>query len=63
MTIHLVDRLVSHPVDILEDVLVNIGKFTIPCNFGVTDTDKSSQVSIIVRMPFLATRRVMMDVL
>ena len=53
--IQLADCSTRRPVDILEDVLVNVGEFVIPCDFFIMDMDESSHVLIILGRPFLAT--------
>jgi len=47
---------------ILEDILVQVDEFDIPCKFMVIDMDESSQVPIILRRLFLATAGVVIYV-
>jgi len=62
MIIQLADRTLRLPAGVLEDVPIHVGKFIIPCDFILMDMDESSQISIILRRPFLATVRAMIDV-
>jgi len=47
LPIQLVDCSIRWPVGILEDVLVQVGKLLIPCNFMVLDLEDILQVPII----------------
>jgi len=44
----LADYSIRQPVGVLEDVLVQMGKFVIPCDFIVMDMDENLQMPIIV---------------
>ncbi|XP_074293370.1 uncharacterized protein LOC141620383 [Silene latifolia] len=46
---------IKHPMGILEDVPVKIGKFLIPVDFVVIDITEDSRVPIILGRPFLHT--------
>jgi len=56
------DRTIRRPIGILDDVSVQVGKVVIPCKFIVIDTDKTSQVTIILGRPFLATAGLLIDI-
>jgi len=47
---------------ILEDVLVQMGKFVIPYNFIVLDMNESFQMYMILRMTYLDTARMAFNV-
>jgi len=46
----------------LEDVPLQVGKFSIPCDFIVRVMEEDSQIPIILGQPFLATAGAMIDV-
>lgn len=60
--IQLADRTIRHPLGILEDVLIKVGKFFIPCDFVVMDMEEDSHTPIILGRPFLATAGAKIDV-
>jgi len=62
MIIQLADRSIRRPIGILEDVLVQVGKLLMPCNFMVMDLEDSLQVPIILGRSFLATAGAVIDV-
>ena len=62
MSIQLADRSIKHPVGVLEDFPIKIGKFTILSDFVVLDMDEDSQIPIILGRPLLATAGVIVDV-
>ena len=39
---------------VLENALVQVAMFVIPCDFIIMDIDKNSQVPLILRRPFMA---------
>jgi len=47
---------------ILEDVLLQVGKFFIPCDFVVMEMEEDSRVPIILGWPFLAIMEAIIDV-
>ncbi|RVW73712.1 Transposon Ty3-I Gag-Pol polyprotein [Vitis vinifera] len=59
ITLSLADRSVKIPRGVIEDVLVQVGKFYYPVDFVVLDTDptvkEENYVPIILGRPFLAT--------
>lgn len=57
----MVDRSVKRHVVILHDVLVKVADFILPANFAVLDCKVDFEVPIIMRRPFLATGRVIVD--
>ncbi|XP_074289161.1 uncharacterized protein LOC141614301 [Silene latifolia] len=62
MTLQLADRSVKHPIGVLEDVPVKVGKLLIPADFVVLDIPEDSHTPIILGRPFLATGGVLIDV-
>ncbi|XP_070032727.1 uncharacterized protein [Nicotiana tomentosiformis] len=61
MLLQLADRMVKRPSGILDDVLVQVGKFVFPENFVILDCRVDEEISIILGRPFLATRRALTD--
>ncbi|GJZ40324.1 reverse transcriptase domain-containing protein [Tanacetum coccineum] len=62
MTLELVDRSISQPIGIAEDVDVKVGKFQFPTNFVVIDFDADPRVPLILGRSFLKIRRALIDV-
>nr|GEU88127.1 reverse transcriptase domain-containing protein [Tanacetum cinerariifolium] len=62
MTLELVDRLISRPVGVAEDVFVKVGTFYFPADFVVVDFDADPRVPLILGRSFLKTRRDLIDV-
>ncbi|GJY89661.1 reverse transcriptase domain-containing protein [Tanacetum coccineum] len=62
MTIELVDRSITKPIGIAEDVYLKVGKFKFPANFVLVDFDADPQVPLILRRSFLKTGRALIDV-
>ena len=62
VTLQLVDRSLTHPRGIIEDVLVKVDKFIFPTYFIILDMQEDKEVPIILGRPFLATGRAMIDV-
>ena len=55
ITPQLVDRSLTHPLSIIEDVLVKVNKFIFSTYFIVHDIEEDKEVPIILGRPFLAT--------
>nr|GEW45268.1 reverse transcriptase domain-containing protein [Tanacetum cinerariifolium] len=62
MTLELVDRSISRPVGVAEDVFVKVGTFHFPVDFVVVDFDADPRVPIILGRSFLKTGRALIDV-
>ncbi|GJW13992.1 reverse transcriptase domain-containing protein [Tanacetum coccineum] len=62
MTLELTNWSVAYPVGIIEDVFVQVGKFTFPFDFVVADYDIDPRVPFILGRPFLRTARALVDV-
>ncbi|GJS34399.1 reverse transcriptase domain-containing protein [Tanacetum coccineum] len=62
MSLELTDRSIQYPRGIIENVLIKVDKFVLPIDFVILDMPEDSRVPIILRGPFLATARAMIDV-
>nr|GEW45994.1 reverse transcriptase domain-containing protein [Tanacetum cinerariifolium] len=62
MILELVDRSMTRPAGIAEDVFVKVGKFHIPTDFVVVDYVVDPRVPLILGRPFLRTGRALIDV-
>ncbi|XP_019250930.1 PREDICTED: uncharacterized protein LOC109229835 [Nicotiana attenuata] len=61
MLLQLADRTIKRPSGILDDVLVQVGKFVFPADFVILDYRVDGKILIILRRPFLATGRALTD--
>nr|GEU81451.1 reverse transcriptase domain-containing protein [Tanacetum cinerariifolium] len=62
MTLELVDRSISRPVGVAEDVFVKVGTFHFPADFVVVDFDADPRVPLILERSFLKTEIALIDV-
>nr|GEU37589.1 reverse transcriptase domain-containing protein [Tanacetum cinerariifolium] len=62
MTLELVDRSISRPVGVAEDVYVKVGSFYFSADFIVVDFDADPRVPLILGSSFLKTGRALIDV-
>nr|GEZ96820.1 reverse transcriptase domain-containing protein [Tanacetum cinerariifolium] len=62
MTLEIVDRSISHPIGVAEDVFVKVGTFHFPANFVVIDFDADPRVPLILGRSILKTGRALIDV-
>nr|GEW91233.1 reverse transcriptase domain-containing protein [Tanacetum cinerariifolium] len=62
MTLELATRTYAYPGGIVEDVFVQMGKFTFPTDFVIIDYDVNPHVPLILGIPFLRTARALVDV-
>nr|GEU81155.1 reverse transcriptase domain-containing protein [Tanacetum cinerariifolium] len=62
MTLELVDRSITRPKGVAEDVFVKVGKFHFPTNFVVVDFEADPRVPIILGRSFLRTGHALIDV-
>nr|GEV07064.1 hypothetical protein [Tanacetum cinerariifolium] len=62
MTFELSDRLISHPVGVVEDVYVKVGTFHFSVDFVVVDFDVDPRVPLILERSFFKTERALIDV-
>ena len=56
------DRSIKHPRGLVEDMLINVGKFIFPVVFVVLDMEEDYNVLIILGRLFLDTGRALIDV-
>ncbi|XP_070007229.1 uncharacterized protein [Nicotiana sylvestris] len=61
MLLQLADRTVKRPTSILDDVLVQVGKFVFPADFVILDCQVDEEIPLILGSPFLATGRALTD--
>ncbi|XP_070028654.1 uncharacterized protein [Nicotiana sylvestris] len=61
MLLQLADCTVKRPTRILDDVLVQVGKFVFPADFVILDCQVDEEIPIILGRPFLATGRALID--
>ncbi|XP_070043824.1 uncharacterized protein [Nicotiana tomentosiformis] len=61
MLLQLADRTVKRPTGILDDVLVQVGKFVFPADFVILDCQVDEEIPIIMGRLFLATGRALID--
>ncbi|GJW54975.1 reverse transcriptase domain-containing protein, partial [Tanacetum coccineum] len=61
-TLELVDRSITHPKGLTEDVFVKVGKFHFPTDFVVVDFEADPRVPLILRRSFLKIGRALIDV-
>ncbi|XP_070003368.1 uncharacterized protein [Nicotiana sylvestris] len=59
--LQLADRTVKRPSGILDDVLIQVGKFVFPADFVILDCKVDEEIPIILGRPFLATGRALID--
>nr|GEV22538.1 reverse transcriptase domain-containing protein [Tanacetum cinerariifolium] len=62
MTLELVDRSITSPVGIAEDVHVKVGSFDFPADFVIVDFDADPRVPLILGRSFLKTGKALIDV-
>nr|GEY11110.1 reverse transcriptase domain-containing protein [Tanacetum cinerariifolium] len=62
MILELADRSTTRPAGIAKDVFVKVGKFHFPTDFVVVDYVVDPRVPLILRRPFMRTRRALIDV-
>ena len=62
IALQLADRSIKHPVGVLEDVPVKVGRFYIPADFVVLDMPEDNHTPILLGRPFMATGGVVIDV-
>ncbi|GJW78505.1 reverse transcriptase domain-containing protein [Tanacetum coccineum] len=63
LTVELADKTVKYPKGIIENLLVDIGKFVFLIDFIILDILEDIKVPLILGRPFLSTSRAKIDVL
>ncbi|XP_019257898.1 PREDICTED: uncharacterized protein LOC109236136 [Nicotiana attenuata] len=61
MLLQLADRTVKRPTGILDDVLIQVGRFVFLANFVILDCHVDEEIYIILGRTFLATGRALID--
>ena len=62
ISLQLADRSYQQPQGIIENFLVKVGKFILPADFVILDMEEDDLVPTILGIPFLATRKVKINV-
>nr|GEW22989.1 reverse transcriptase domain-containing protein [Tanacetum cinerariifolium] len=62
MTLELIDRSISRPVGVAEDVYIKVGTFHFSSDFVVIDFEANPRVHLILGRSFLKTGRALIDV-
>ncbi|GJX92802.1 reverse transcriptase domain-containing protein [Tanacetum coccineum] len=62
MTLELVDRSITYPKGLAEDIFVKVGKFHFPTDFVVVDFEADPRVPLILGRSFLRTGRALIDI-
>ncbi|XP_075507459.1 uncharacterized protein LOC142544284 [Primulina tabacum] len=62
ITLQLVDRSLTYPRGIVEDVLGKVDKFIFPADFVILDMEEDRDIPLIFGRPFLATGKALIDV-
>lgn len=62
VTLQLVDRSLTYPRGVIEDVLVKVENLILPADFIILDMEEDREIPIILGRPFLATSRTLIDV-
>jgi len=62
MTLQLVDRSIKIPKGVVEDVLVQVDKFTFPVDFIILDMEEDIEVPLILGRSFMKIAKVIIDV-
>ncbi|XP_070025038.1 uncharacterized protein [Nicotiana sylvestris] len=61
MLLQLADKTVKSPSGILDDMLIQVGKFVFPAYFVILDCKVDEETSIILGRSFFATGRALID--
>ena len=62
MTLTLADSSITHPLGIVQDVLVHVDGLTFPADFVVINMKNESEGSVYLRHPFLEIGKAKIDV-
>ena len=62
LSLQMANHSLTYPQGILEDVLMKVDKFIFHVDFVVLEMEEEKEVSIILRRPFLATGKAVIDV-
>ena len=61
MTLQLVDRSITRPYGVIEDVLVRVKHLIFPADFVVIDNEEDANIPLILGRPFMSTASCMED--
>jgi len=61
MTLQLVDRSITRPYGVIEDVLVRVKHFIFSANFVVMDICEDTDIPVILGRPFMLTASCIVD--
>nr|XP_009768282.1 PREDICTED: uncharacterized protein LOC104219317 [Nicotiana sylvestris] len=61
MRLQMAERSIKTPAEIVDDVLVKVGEFHLPADFVIFDCAVDKEIPILLRIPFLATGRALMN--
>ena len=61
MTLQLVDRSITRPYGVIEDVLILVKQLVFPADFVVMDIEEDPQIPIILGRPFMSTANCIVD--
>ena len=62
ITLQMADRSMAQPEEVLEDVLVKVGKFFFPVDFVIIKMEEDTQVPLLLGRHFLATGATLINV-
>ena len=61
MTLQFVDRLITRPYSVVEDVLVKVHQFTFHVDFVIMDIEEDAEIPLILGRPFMLTAKCVVD--
>ena len=61
MTLQLVERSITRPCGVIEDVLIQVKQLVFPTDFVVMDIEKDPDIPIILGRPFMSTNNCIVD--
>ncbi|XP_059285581.1 uncharacterized protein LOC132039047 [Lycium ferocissimum] len=61
MRLQMADRSIKRPVGVVDDVLIQVGKFMLPADFIILDCVVDKDIPIVLERPFLAAGRALID--
>ena len=61
MTLQMENKTMSHLEEVLEDVLIKVGKFIFNVDFVIMDMEEDTQVPLLLGRPFLTTGAALID--
>ena len=61
MTLQLVDRSITRPYGVVEDVLVKMCQFNFPVDFVIMDIEEDAEIPLILHRPFMLTTNCVVD--